>query len=117
MFTSSIARAAFAASLLLASGPVALAQSDDAAAKTPQFTVSSGVKRVYVELDRTVFTLDAEPRCRDPRYEFPETHPRFDQLTALLLAAVAAGKSVTIEDAVCLEETGRAGVGRMYIDR
>lgn len=118
MSISSTARVALAASLLLAPGAAALAQIDEAATAKPSFSVSSKVRRVYVEPDRTVFTLDAEPRCRDPRYEFMAAHPRFEQLTALLLAAVSAGKIVTIEDAVCSdEEAGRAIIERMHIDR
>ena len=107
--------ASLAAALLLAP---AGAGATDAAAQgaTPRFTVSSQVTQVSIEGGGTLFTLMAEPRCASPRYEIAADHPRLDHLTALVLAAVASGRSVTVRDAACLA-AGGAAVGALSIER
>mgnify|MGYP006286605337 FL=1 len=108
--------AALAVALLL--GPAGAGATDAASPQntTPRFTVSSQVTQVSVRGGGTHFTLMAEPRCASPSYEIAADHPRLDHLTALLLAAVASARSVTVHDAACLGEGG-AAVASMSIDR
>ena len=105
MHRSTLSRAAILAAAILP-GLGAPAGAEETAGAKPSFTVSSQVLEVSVTEAGASFTLQAEPRCRSPRYEIDPAHAQHDTMTALVLAALAAGRSVTVRDAVCQDDGG-----------